>query len=69
VSEGLAASNLSLLRLLLAPLISDLEALRHDVTTRFTEMSRTFSEVNAELSTIRYEVDSLRSDDDNVSTA
>jgi hypothetical protein len=34
ISAGIAASNLSLLRLVLSSFISDLEALRHDMTTK-----------------------------------
>jgi hypothetical protein len=64
ISEGLIASSHSLFHLLLSSLISDLEGLRHTVTTRSDEMSRTVQQVNVELSKLRAEVEQLSSDRD-----
>lgn len=63
ISEGIAASNPSLLRLLLSSLISDLEALRHNVATGSSEISKALSEVKTELRTLRTEVERLQSND------
>lgn len=60
-SEGLLGSNHPLLRLLLSPLISEMAALSHDVTTKSGEMVQTLLQMKAELSRLQAKIQRIES--------